>query len=126
VRAITGCEIDIVARPGDRAGDPPPPGAREGDEVLQLTGPPKVGRMGGLGVGLSRLGLCAAAFARRPRHALCSTCSLCSNPGPSLPPLGLPPRQAVLEAARIMLVAVRGNMARGQLVYRHALPPGGG
>jgi hypothetical protein len=33
-------------------------------------------------------------------------------------------RDAVLLATHIVLVAVRGNMARGQLVFNYALPPG--
>jgi hypothetical protein len=32
----------------------------------------------------------------------------------------------VLDAAQIILVAVRGNVARGQLAFQHAAPPGGG
>ncbi|KAI8469202.1 MAG: hypothetical protein J3K34DRAFT_459469 [Monoraphidium minutum] len=72
LRAAARADIDIIARPGDRAGAPPPPGARAGDEVLQITG------------------------------AL----------------------QDVLDAARVVMLAVRGNMARAQLEFRHAPPPG--
>jgi len=46
VRACTSTEIDIIAKQGDRGGDPPPPGAREGDEALQITGSPQVGGCG--------------------------------------------------------------------------------
>ena len=44
VRQLTGTDIDIIARSGDRGGEPPPPGARDGDEALQITGSPKVRR----------------------------------------------------------------------------------
>lgn len=41
---MTGAEIDTIARAGDRAGDPPPPDAREGDEVVQISGASAVRR----------------------------------------------------------------------------------
>jgi hypothetical protein len=52
-RAATGAVLDIIARRGDPAGEGPPPGARDGDEVLQITGSMQVGGGGSGAVWLS-------------------------------------------------------------------------
>lgn len=152
IRQLTGTDIDLISRPNDRAGDGPPPGALQGDEVVQVAGSAQVCAdmktvlvvwLGRSGCFSRAMGWCRSPATRRCVCVCLGLCVLlvrgclsvawvhlvtvCSNTQSTTISHNAQHKhtQAVRDAVRIILVAVRGNMARGQLMFRHQPPHGG-